>query len=160
MKRIWAPWRSVYIGAERPAGCLLCEAPGKGLEAGFYVLSTGPLSTVMLNRYPYTSGHLMVSPIRHVARLEELSDEESSDIFKLLRRSTAAIESALKPQGFNIGMNLGTAAGAGIGGHIHMHVVPRWNGDTNFMPVLADTMVVPVHLEEIYRKLKPFFEGA
>jgi len=148
-----------YIGSEKPSGCLLCAAAGKGMSDGFYVLFTGKVSTVMLNRYPYNCGHLMVSPIRHVASLEDLTEEESGDLFTLLRASTAALKKTLNPEGFNVGMNIGRASGAGIEEHLHMHVVPRWNGDTNYMPVISSTKVMPEHLEETYNKLKPLFEG-
>ncbi|GMR04392.1 MAG: HIT domain-containing protein [Thermodesulfobacteriota bacterium] len=158
MNRIWSPWRSEYIGADKPQTCILCDAPSKGPGSGFHVLFDGSVSLVMLNKYPYTGGHLMIAPLRHVANLEELSPEESIDLFRLMRVSTAALTSAFKPDGFNVGMNIGTAAGAGIDDHIHMHVVPRWEGDTNFMPVLSDTKVLSQHLDETFKRLKPLFE--
>ncbi len=158
MKSIWAPWRSEYIGSPKPESCLFCDASGTEPKEGCYILFSGSVSIVMLNKYPYTGGHLMIAPKRHVADLEEMNPEESMDIFRLLRVSTAALSSELNPDGFNVGMNLGKSAGAGIDDHLHMHVVPRWEGDTNFMPVLSGTRVLSTHLEETYDRLKPLFE--
>lgn len=159
MRQLWAPWRFEYIDRiEDEKGCLFCTAPGEEDEKKALVLFKGSLSMVMLNKYPYNSGHLLVAPARHVARLEELTPEESIDIFRLLRHSTATLQKNLKPQGFNVGMNLGRVAGAGIDAHLHAHVLPRWSGDTNFMPVLTDVKVVSQHLEETYDRLRPLFE--
>lgn len=157
MKNLWAPWRMEYIKGEKNDRCIFCDAP-KADHAEGLVLFSGSLSTVILNRYPYSSAHLMVSPVRHVARIEDLTPEESIDIFRLLRHCTASLTKAIGPEGFNIGMNIGKAAGAGIDEHLHLHVVPRWNGDHNFMPVLSDTSVMPEHLKETFLKLQPFFE--
>lgn len=160
MKRIWAPWRAEYITAGKETACIFCSvAPGGDSEeaGGGLVLYRSARSIVLLNKFPYNSGHLMVAPVRHVARIEELDDEESADIFRLVRRSTVCLRQALNPQGFNIGLNIGSAAGAGIEDHIHMHVVPRWNGDMNFMPVLADVKVIPEHLLQTLARLKPLF---
>lgn len=156
MRQIWAPWRMEYIRSEKEDGCIFCAAPSKDAKEAL-TLFRGPVAMVMLNKYPYNSGHLMIAPSRHVARLEDLTPEESIDIFRLLRHSTAALTKALKPDGFNVGMNLGKAAGAGIDDHLHMHVVPRWNGDMNFMPVLSDTKVIPEHLKETFDTLNPLF---
>lgn len=153
---MWAPWRLEYIQGGKKDKCVFCEAPLKDPREGL-VLFKGSLSIVMLNRYPYSSGHLMIAPARHVARIEEVTPEESIDIFRLLRHSTAALTKALSPEGFNIGINVGKAAGAGIDDHLHMHIVPRWAGDYNFMPVLADIKVMPEHLLESFRKLQPLF---
>lgn len=158
MKSIWAPWRSEYIESEKPGSCLFCVASGTEPKKECYVLFTGSVSIVMLNKYPYTGGHLMIAPKRHIAGLDELNPEESIDIFRLMRVSTAALSSELNPDGFNVGMNLGKSAGAGIEDHLHMHVVPRWVGDTNFMPVLSGTRVLSAHLEDTYNRLKPLFE--
>lgn len=158
MKQIWAPWRAEYIGAGKDKTCIFCSAAAKESDEGL-VLFSGSRTIVMLNKFPYNNGHLMVAPVRHVARIEELTGEESADIFRLLRHSTACIQEVLNPQGFNIGMNIGSAAGAGIEDHIHMHVVPRWNGDMNFMPVLADVKVIPEHLKQTMKKLKPRFDN-
>lgn len=146
-----------YIKGEKDDICIFCAAPSKDPVEGL-ILFNGSLSTVMLNRYPYSSAHLMVSPVRHVARIEDLTPEESIDLFRLLRHCTASLTKAIGPEGFNVGMNLGKAAGAGIDEHLHMHVVPRWTGDHNFMPVLAQTAVMPEHLKETFSKLRPFFD--
>lgn len=162
MKRIWAPWRAEYIVAEKDKACIFCSAASAGGaedgDDGGLVLYRSARSVVMLNRFPYNSGHLMVAPVRHVAGVEGLDDEEAADIFRLARRSTACLRETLNPQGFNIGLNIGSAAGAGIEDHIHMHVVPRWNGDTNFMPALADVKVIPEHILQTLARLKPFFK--
>jgi ATP adenylyltransferase len=157
MERIWAPWRTEYIHADKGGGCLFCSAPKKDPKEA-RILFSGPLSTVIINIYPYNNGHLMISPVRHVAKLEDLTPEESIDIFRLMRHSTASLTKAINPDGFNVGMNLGRAAGAGIADHLHVHVVPRWDGDTNFMPVLSETKVISEHMEETYTRLKPYFE--
>lgn len=157
MERIWAPWRTEYIHADKDGGCIFCAAPKKGPKEA-RILFSGPLSTVIINIYPYNNGHLMISPVRHVAKLEDLTPEESIDIFRLMRHSTESLTKAVNPDGFNVGMNLGRAAGAGIADHLHVHVVPRWDGDTNFMPVLSETKVISEHLDETYALLRPLFE--
>ena len=158
MKQLWAPWRAEYIGADKNGGgCIFCDAVKKDPKEGL-VLFNGSVSTAMLNRYPYNSGHIMVCPIRHVSRLEELTPEESLDSFRLLRAATAALSKAMNAEGFNVGMNIGKAAGAGVEGHMHMHIVPRWNGDVNFMPVLSEVKVISAHLLQTYEMLKPYFE--
>jgi len=157
MKQLWAPWRSEYISSAKDTDCIFCTAPSmkKGNEL---MLFNGSVSLVMLNKYPYNNGHLLISPKRHVARIEDLSPEESIDLFRLLRHSTVVLTRAFNPEGFNVGMNLGTAAGAGIADHLHMHIVPRWNGDTNFMPLFSETKVVSEHLTATAEKLRPGFE--
>ncbi len=157
MKQIWAPWRAEYIQAEKSSVCIFCAAPKKAPKEGL-VLYKGNISVVMLNKYPYNSGHIMIAPLRHISSLEELNDDEAADLFRLMRHSTASLTKAFNPGGFNIGLNLGKAAGAGIEQHIHLHVVPRWNGDMNFMPVLGDVKVIPEHLHQTLAKLTPFFE--
>jgi len=155
MKRIWAPWRGRYISSPKSGSCPFCNA--RDNEKKSHLLYSDSLSTVILNKYPYTGGHILISPLRHIAELEELSADESALLFSLARASVSALKAAFNPNGFNIGMNLGTSAGAGIADHLHLHVVPRWDGDTNFMPVLAETKVLSMHLDEIYKKLKPLF---
>lgn len=157
MKQLWAPWRSVYFDTPKNDECIFCAAHHNKLDHG-QVLYAGSTSVVMINKYPYNSGHLLIAPVNHTGKVEDISDAEGADMHRLLRLSVSALTSAFKPQGFNIGMNIGSAAGAGIVGHLHTHVVPRWNGDNNFMPVLAEVRVMPEHLDEIYRKLKPFFD--
>ncbi len=142
-------------------GCIFCkrieQPPERDREN--LVLFRGERCFVILNRYPYTSGHLMVAPYAHVANIEELDDETSHELFELLKRSVLALKRAYSPQGFNIGVNLGECAGAGIKDHLHFHVVPRWGGDTNFMPVISDVRVVSQALEETYDDLKKVFGG-
>ena len=154
MRKIWAPWRVEYIRSEKSNGCIFCQKPAENRDIQNYILFRGKTSFVMLNNYPYNPGHLMVAPFRHIATLDELTDGELFEYFDLVRRSAQAIKEAYKPEGFNIGMNLGRVAGAGVEGHIHAHVVPRWNGDTNFMPVLSDTKVLPEALSSTYSLLK------
>ncbi len=157
MKRLWAPWRMEYIEDEKIGECIFCSALEKTPEEGL-VLFCGNVSMVVLNKYPYNNGHLLVAPKRHVAELEDLTPEESIDLFRLLRHSTMVLKRAVEPDGFNIGLNLGETAGAGVPGHIHFHIVPRWQGDVNFMPVLADVKVMPEHLSNTFQRLKSYFE--
>lgn len=156
MKRIWAPWRIEYIESEKEDLCIFCSAGDKA-PAESLLLYSSPDALVMLNRYPYNNGHIMVAPARHVADLADLTPEESAGIMTLLTRSKAALSRTMKPDGFNVGANLGAAAGAGIADHLHFHIVPRWSGDTNFMPVFADIKVMPEHLLDTWRKLSPQF---
>ncbi|MBI5587164.1 MAG: HIT domain-containing protein [Deltaproteobacteria bacterium] len=157
MNQLWAPWRIEYIQGEKDGSCIFCTASEKEIKDSL-LLFKGSFSVVMLNKYPYNNGHIMIAPVRHVARTEDVTTEEGSDIFRMISRSTTVLTALFKPDGFNIGMNVGKAAGAGIDDHLHMHVVPRWNGDVNFMPALADVKVMPEHLSATFEKLKPFFE--
>jgi ATP adenylyltransferase len=154
METIWAPWRMEYILMEKSEGCIFCQKPRENLDEANYILHRGERNFVILNSYPYNPGHLMVAPYRHVARLEELTDAELGEHFDIVRRSTKAITEELHPHGFNIGINLGRVAGAGVEGHVHTHVVPRWEGDTNFMPVIAHTRVLPEALTSTFARLK------
>ncbi len=154
MERLWAPWRMEYIGQAREGeaqGCLFCEKPKEGDDEKALIVARSELSFAMLNRYPYNIGHLMVAPLRHVGELEEVGDDESLDTQRLMQRCVIALKEAMQPDGFNIGMNLGTVAGAGIPDHVHWHVVPRWNGDTNFMPVVGEMKVLPQRLSDTYQ---------
>jgi ATP adenylyltransferase len=152
-KPLWAPWRLEYIGqADEQEGCIFCRAAESEDEAGL-VVHRGAHAFVLLNRFPYASGHLMAAPYRHVGEFSELGDDEAVEIHRLAGRGMAALAQLYEAQGFNLGWNLGRVAGAGIVDHIHLHVVPRWLGDTNFMPVLADVKVLPEHLLETRRKL-------
>ena len=159
MERLWSPWRMEYIEAAKddPDGCIFCDLPAKGDDAATLILSRGERAFVLMNSFPYNPGHLMVAPFRHTGEFEDLHGDELADIDALLKRSLRALREEMEPQGFNIGMNLGRVAGAGIPDHVHWHVVPRWNGDTNFMPVVGQTRVLPELLEETYRKLAPRF---
>lgn len=157
MKRIWAPWRMKYIEQAKPAGCILCDKPGQDDDENNYILYRGETNFVMLNGYPYNPGHLMVAPYRHVASTEALTAEELQEHFAIVNRSIAILRQVYRPEGFNIGINLGKVAGAGIDDHVHTHIVPRWQGDTNFMPVIAETRVIPQALVQTYQKLKDKF---
>jgi ATP adenylyltransferase len=144
---LWAPWRIEYIIRDRSGGCVFCDAVrGEGHDAAL-VLERGDRCFTMLNAFPYSSGHAMVLPDRHVADLLELGEDELGELMRLARRCVRALRVVMAPEGFNVGLNLGEAAGAGIAEHLHLHIVPRWAGDTNFMPVLADTHVIPQALE-------------
>ena len=162
MLHLWAPWRAGYILGtdEREDGCILCNRATAAPEDWKRLLVLGHTehAFVMLNKYPYTGGHLMVVPKRHVSRPTELAPDEYEDLNGLLRRAISVLEDAFRPHGLNVGMNLGRVAGAGIHDHIHWHVVPRWNGDTNFMPVISDVRVVSQSLEAVYDALAPYFE--
>ena len=158
MKQLWAPWRIKYILMEKPQGCIFCEKPKENKDKENYILYRGKTAFIILNAFPYNSGHLMIAPYRHVPSLEHLNDEELLEISKLITLSLKFIRRAMNPDGFNIGVNIGRAAGAGIEEHVHVHVVPRWVGDTNFMPVLADTKVIPEALDATYDKLKRALE--
>ena len=152
-KPLWAPWRLEYIKqADELDGCVFCLAATADDEEGL-VVSRGAHAFALLNKYPYSSGHLMVAPYRHVAEFGAVSDEEALELHRLAEGGMAALAETFAPQGYNIGWNLGRIAGAGIVDHVHLHVVPRWAGDTNFMPVLADVKVLPEHLSETRTKL-------
>lgn len=154
MEYIWAPWRMQYITAVREGGCILCQKPTENDDETNLIIYRGKDNFIILNSFPYNPGHLMVAPYRHLARLEDLSDEELIEHFDIVKRSVKLLTVVTKPMGFNIGMNIGRVAGAGIEDHIHTHVVPRWQGDTNFMPVVSDTKVMPEALKATYQKLK------
>lgn len=154
---LWAPWRMAYIGGPRTEGCLLCDLPREGNDGESLILRRGPRTYIVMNRYPYNNGHLMIVPYRHCADLGQFSAEDSLELMQESQRATRLLGRLFGAEGFNVGINLGKAAGAGIADHVHVHVVPRWVGDTNFMPVLADTKVMPDYLEATYQKLVPFF---
>ena len=142
---------------EKPEGCILCNKPKEDNDASNYILYRGNKNFIIMNSYPYNPGHLMVAPYRHVANPEELSDEELLEHWQVVNRGLKILREVFNPGGFNIGINMGRVAGAGIEGHIHTHVVPRWQADTNFMPVVADARVIPEALAETYNKLKGKF---
>ena len=155
MERLWAPWRMKYIlEAPKGDGCIFCEKWKSHSDAEDLILCRGERTFAMMNLFPYNNGHLLILPVRHVGDLLDLWPDEQTEIFSLLQRTVAALRKAMDPHGFNIGFNLGVAAGAGIADHLHLHVVPRWKGDTNFMPVVAATRVISEAIEETYRKLK------
>lgn len=157
MDVLWAPWRMAYVGDPAGSrGCIFCAAlEGDARER--LVLGTTRASLVMLNRYPYASGHLMVAPRRHTADLPGLAGDEHADLAETLRRAVATVRTTLAPQGLNLGMNLGACAGAGVVDHLHWHVVPRWTGDTNFMTTVAEARVMPQHLLDTFDRLRPAF---
>jgi ATP adenylyltransferase len=157
MKFIWAPWRIQYILQQKPEGCILCDNPKQDNDAGNYILYRGKQNFIMLNLYPYNPGHLLVSPYRHVRSLEELTDEERDEHYRLVTRSVTVLREVLDTDGFNLGANLGRVAGAGIDDHFHSHVIPRWQGDINFITVMDDVRVVPQAIGETYENLKGKF---
>jgi ATP adenylyltransferase len=140
-----------------PVACVFCSLLEHGDPDGERILHRGPAAFVTLAKYPYNPGHLLVLPVRHTGELEDLTDDEGAEIHTLLQRSVRALREASAPDGFNVGLNLGRVAGAGIPGHLHWHVVPRWGGDTNFMPVVGETRVLPQLLSETYERLRPHF---
>ena len=158
MKQIWAPWRMDYVTNQKPQGCIFCIDEDISHDRDRLLLHRTEHSLVMLNRYPYTNGHLMVAPRRHTAVLTSLGDREALDIFRTVSLCTTVLQEVAAPQGFNIGLNLGKAGGAGVEEHLHVHIVPRWNGDTNFMTVVADVRVVPEGLHVAYDNLRVRFE--
>lgn len=163
MDHLWAPWRGAFIHAPPPDGCIFCRFPaeeGRAAEEQNLILGRSRYSFAILNKYPYNNGHLMVIPRRHTADFAALPAEESADLTALLQQSLSIVAEAYAPHGFNLGMNLGKVAGAGIADHLHWHLVPRWGGDSNFMPVVAETKVLIEHLGQTYEKLRPAFERA
>ena len=154
MKQLWAPWRLEYIkSADEDGGCVFCDAAAGADDAERLVVHRGPHTIVLLNKFPYASGHFMVAPVRHVGDYGELTDDEVLELHRFASSGMGALAQLYGPQGYNVGLNLGRVAGAGIVDHVHLHVVPRWAGDTNFMPVLADVKVLPEHLQETWKKL-------
>jgi len=153
-ERLWAPWRLDYVsGAAAADGCIFCTKPEQDDDAAL-IVHRGTGAFVLLNLYPYANGHLMVAPYRHVASPGDLTASERAEVWQLMDDGIAALTAAMSPHGFNCGLNLGRVAGAGIEGHLHVHVVPRWNGDTNFMPVLADVRVMPEHLSKTLAQVR------
>jgi ATP adenylyltransferase len=157
-ERLWTPWRMAYIRqAGRDEGCVLCDLPAAGDDPANHLLGRGELVYAVLNSFPYNPGHLMVVPFRHVGEYGDLTLEELSEIMAMTGKAIAALQAESEPHGFNLGMNLGRVSGAGIADHLHLHLVPRWGGDTNFMPIVAQTKVLPELLDETYDKLHPHF---
>jgi ATP adenylyltransferase len=154
MEQLWAPWRIRYILGEKETGCFFCRKSQESDDAKNHVVLRERNCFALLNTFPYNAGHLMIAPYKHTAEIDDLSEQELFDIMALTRRCKQLLQKAIKPSGFNIGFNLGRSAGAGVLDHVHLHVVPRWDGDTNFMPVLADTHVLPQALDELYAMLR------
>jgi len=160
MKQLWAPWRMAYIQGDDKhvsQGCIFCIENRRYEDAERLILHRGKLAFVIMNRYPYSNGHLMVAPYRHVSDLGMLTAEETVEIHRLIVLCRDVLRHCFSPQGFNIGINCGQVAGAGVEDHLHQHIVPRWSGDTNFMPIFADVRVIPQHLEQTYRLLHDAF---
>jgi ATP adenylyltransferase len=158
MEQIWAPWRMVYIGGDHGDNCVFCEKAQSADDEQNLVLLRGEKTFVIMNLYPYINGHLLVMPKRHVGEIEDLDGEEMTELFRMTQKMVKILRS-FSPQGFNIGVNIGRAAGAGVPGHFHIHIVPRWIGDTNFMPVFGDVRVISESLEGTYKKLKEALAG-
>lgn len=157
MKQLWCPWRIEYILGPKPDACVFCLPESTKEDEERLVLYRGQWNFVIMNKYPYNNGHLMVTPYRHLMNLCHLTPEEAGEAMTLLQECTAILQKAFAPQGVNIGLNLGEAAGAGIREHLHFHLVPRWNGDSSFMAVMDEVRVVPEHLRSTYATLKPLF---
>lgn len=154
MTRLWAPWRAAYVGGSQPEGCLFCRLAAEEPGEANLVLERAATSYLMLNAYPYNAGHVMAVPLRHIPDLDGLDDAERADLLAAAARAVRALQRAYGPDGYNLGMNMGRAAGAGITDHVHLHVVPRWTGDTNFLPVLGETKVIPEDLATTYARLR------
>lgn len=156
-KPLWAPWRIDYILGEKPDECVFCAMPKEHKDEKNYILYRGETCYVVLNLYPYANGHMMVVPFRHTSDYTELDSGELAESAELVKKGMLALKSTLCPNGFNVGINQGKVGGAGIEEHLHIHIVPRWNGDHNFMPVIGQTRVIPQHLRETYHALKDKF---
>ena len=156
---MWAPWRIGYVAGDRPDGCVFCDKIKADDDERNHVLYRGRFNVVMLNTYPYNSGHLMVVPVDHVCDLLDLGPEARAEMWELALLGSETLKRTLHAQGLNLGLNIGHAAGAGIQDHIHLHIVPRWNGDTNYMTACADTRVVPQSLDDSYRQLQPAMQA-
>jgi ATP adenylyltransferase len=156
MENLWAPWRMAFIEPKttQPQECIFCSQPADHHDAKHHIVYRGPLCFMMLNLYPYNNGHLMIAPYQHVASIEALDAATLSDLMAQVQLALRALRIAMKPDGFNMGINEGKVAGAGFADHVHFHIVPRWNGDTNFMPVIADIKVVPDHIDSTYQRIK------
>jgi ATP adenylyltransferase len=158
MKHLWAPWRMGYIlSNQKDEECIFCPGKNRDTDEERLILYVGSSTMALMNRFPYNNGHVLVAPVRHVPSLEELSDEEILDLLSVVRKAIRILKAVMNPDGFNVGLNLGREAGAGMEEHMHFHIVPRWGGDTNFMTVLDDVRVIPEHIQETYKKLRPLF---
>ena len=162
MKHLWSPWRMTYIEGtnNKVEGCVFCNAQAMSDGVENLIAFRGEFSYVILNRFPYTSGHLMVIPFAHVATIEELDSQARAEMMELTSRCTSELRKIYKPHGFNVGINIGEAAGAGVLGHVHIHIVPRWAGDTNFMTAVGETRVLPESLEDTYKRVQQAFDNS
>ena len=154
MKTMWAPWRMEYILAEKEEGCIFCTAIRADHDLALY---KGKATMVMMNKYPYINGHLLVAPLKHTSSLGELSKDHMGDLLMMIEKSIGILKKEMNPDGFNVGLNIGKAAGTGVEDHLHFHIVPRWIGDTNALTVFADVRVIPEHLKATHMKLMPLF---
>jgi len=154
MENLWAPWRIDYILSKKPAGCIFCDKPAENRDDDNLILLRGKHHFIIMNAFPYNNGHMMVVPYRHTSTLSGWSAEERQEMMELADLGVELLKRTMRPDGFNLGINMGLVAGAGVADHIHFHIVPRWNGDTNFMPVLSDTRVISEHLRSTFGKLK------
>jgi ATP adenylyltransferase len=158
MDRIWTPWRYTYIQrASQEDACIFCEKAAQSCDAENYIVFRGERNFILLNAFPYTNGHVMIAPYEHVATLEDAAPETLAEMMRLTRTTESKLRAVYKPKGLNLGMNIGESAGAGVAGHIHMHVLPRWPGDANFMTVVGETRVLPEDLETTYQRLSKAF---
>jgi ATP adenylyltransferase len=155
MKTVWAPWRIEYILSDKEESCIFCDALSSKDEL---TLFKGEITMAMMNKYPYINGHILVAPVRHLSSLDELNGEELQNLLVAVEKSVGVIKKAMNPDGFNVGLNLGKVAGAGVEEHLHFHIVPRWFGDTNAFTVFADVRVIPEHLQTTYQNLKVYFD--
>ncbi len=164
MEQLWAPWRLSYVTAGRQEvpddSCFICAGLARDEDRASLIVWRTPLSVLLLNRFPYNNGHLLIAPRTHKGGLAELTSEELLEVMETVRHGVQLVSELMRPDGFNVGLNLGAAAGAGLPGHLHWHVVPRWNGDTNFMPVLSDTKVIVQSLEALYDLLRQRLENS
>ena len=159
MKVLWAPWRMEYVSSGKgEEECIFCPDGQGGQDEKRLILFTGNQCIVLMNRFPYINGHLLIAPLRHVSALDALLSEEKLDLITMVEKSIGVLKEVMNPEGFNVGLNLGKVAGAGVEEHIHFHVVPRWGGDTNYMTVFGEVRVIPEHIQATYRKLSPFFK--
>ncbi|MHC1688832.1 MAG: HIT domain-containing protein [Methanothrix sp.] len=154
MENLWAPWRIDYILSKKPAGCIFCDKPVEDRDDENLILLRGKYHFIIMNAFPYNNGHMMVVPYKHTSSLSDWSAEERAEMMELADLGVELLKRTMRPDGFNLGINMGLVAGAGVADHIHFHIVPRWNGDTNFMPVLSDTRVISEGLRATFGKLK------
>ena len=154
MKTMWAPWRIEYILADKEDGCIFCDAID---QQNNLTLFSGEVTMVMMNKFPYINGHLLAAPVRHVSTLDQLSKTEMGELLAIVDQSVSILKSVMQPDGFNVGLNLGKVAGAGVEEHLHFHIVPRWFGDTNALTVFGEVRVIPEHIKATYNNLKPHF---
>ena len=155
MQTMWAPWRMDYILADKDDRCVFCDALDRSDDLTLY---KGNTTLVVMNKFPYINGHLLAASVRHVAGLDELGPDEARDLLVTVDRSVAILRQVMAPEGFNVGLNLGRVAGAGVEEHLHFHIVPRWSGDVNALTVFADVRVIPEHLQQTHKNLKPLFD--